>query len=545
MSRRWVEDEAAAAGAPSTPPPNQKQPSTAKISLQPAASRKANRTDTAVAAAAAAAAAPTRQESFCKDPICWAGITHQHRVLTRNSLRRQTLSSRHSYKTRRRRPHHIHWHPVIMNKQRQSEQHIATLVDPTIASPTRWTPPITADTLSELSHDRITANLQLRHDLVFDSHLKFRPNLDGHTGKLKQKRTEQYWLRLEEAFEAAAASSATYGTYTVLLPCLIHPLVECLELLLGDRGHVPATATTVITVDTVRHVLDPARILREIQLGQLDLRSKVDFVLSVLRPMCPTEQWPRLQLLSMYFSQRMYAKGFRQCFAIVEAIQLERANRYLKHHRHTLIQTCARHERRRFSGPVEPIIAWLKASHTHPDMSFKQVFYTAIVRLIVHGCEGVADFPATLKYDRDRLTCQFRNEFHSILSLAILSIPYHYLSGKPWDALDIQEFKVRLSWCLRQQQELRVRRSSNSKGSDRHLPISVPSLTTDYYGLLAMHVHEAAAAEKAASDRIRCRDQVAFWTGWLGSHLQQPRSLIYQMIHARVVRALLSQLLEN
>lgn len=244
----------------------------------------------------------THRQSFCADPSCWAGITHQHRVLTRNCLRRQHhLTSRRSYKSRRRRQHHVHWR--IEQQQQHKQQHNKRC----------WTPPINADTLKELSYERILLNFQLRHDLVFDRHLRFRPNFDGTSGKIKQRNIERYWVHLDNVFGDELCK---------VLPVLLNHLIACLRLLHQDRQAYNSRWPMHITMDTVYSTLNPERIVRQIQSGHLDLRPKIDFVVNILQPMCPSEHWPRLQLIALYFSKRLYARGFRQCFAIIEAIQL-------------------------------------------------------------------------------------------------------------------------------------------------------------------------------------------------------------------------------
>ena len=201
-----------------------------------------------------------------------------------------------------------------------------------------WTPPITAETLQELSVDQITSNIQLRHDLLFDRNLRFRPNFDGASGKAKQRKAERYWTRLDRAFHHELH-------YDAFLPVLLGQIVEILELL-HHRSSSSTSAITMdiptppiatistdnsnndfswpyhVTMDTVHSMLSPDLILRELLNHTLDIEGKVEFLVSIFQPLCPIEHKPRIQLLVLYFQQRSYAKAFRQCFAILEAIQL-------------------------------------------------------------------------------------------------------------------------------------------------------------------------------------------------------------------------------
>ena len=44
----------------------------------------------------------------------------------------------------------------------------------------------------------ILKNPQLRHDILFDPQLQFRPNLDGERGKRKKSIIDKYWLEVRK-----------------------------------------------------------------------------------------------------------------------------------------------------------------------------------------------------------------------------------------------------------------------------------------------------------------------------------------------------------
>ncbi|KAI8140883.1 hypothetical protein BJV82DRAFT_658908 [Fennellomyces sp. T-0311] len=201
------------------------------------------------------------------------------------------------YKARRRCLHHLHFENDQLAKQPMILQNA-------------WTPPITAETLKELSLDQITSNIQLRHDLLFDRNLRFRPNFDGASGKAKQRKAERYWNRLDRAFRSQE-------NYEEFLPVLLDQVVQSLALL-----HHNDNWPKHITMDAVRSMLNPDLIMRGLATNTLDLKSRVQLVVSILHHMCPVEHRPRIQLFVLYFSQQCFAKGFRQCFATLEAIQL-------------------------------------------------------------------------------------------------------------------------------------------------------------------------------------------------------------------------------
>ncbi|KAF9975374.1 hypothetical protein BGZ73_000982, partial [Actinomortierella ambigua] len=62
--------------------------------------------------------------------------------------------------------------------------------------------PITRETLRELDLVEIFKNPQLRHDVVFDPHLQFRPNFDGERGVLKRREADRFWHAVEVELSA-------------------------------------------------------------------------------------------------------------------------------------------------------------------------------------------------------------------------------------------------------------------------------------------------------------------------------------------------------
>ena len=59
-------------------------------------------------------------------------------------------------------------------------------------------PPINLQSLKEIDLHEILKNPQLRHDILFDPQLQFRPNLDGERGKRKKSIIDKYWLEVRK-----------------------------------------------------------------------------------------------------------------------------------------------------------------------------------------------------------------------------------------------------------------------------------------------------------------------------------------------------------
>lgn len=88
---------------------------------------------------------------------------------------------------------------------------------PTVFTPSVF-PPINSQTLKELDLHEILKNPQLRHDLVFDADLQFRPNFDGERGKRKRDVCNKYWRAVQREIQSKCACTSFYGGLE--LPCV-------------------------------------------------------------------------------------------------------------------------------------------------------------------------------------------------------------------------------------------------------------------------------------------------------------------------------------
>jgi hypothetical protein len=78
-------------------------------------------------------------------------------------------------------------------------------------------PPITRQTLKELDLHEILKNPQLRHDIVFDANVQFRPNFDGERGRKKKEFGNKYWYAVQKEIETGCTCTSFNGK--MLLPC--------------------------------------------------------------------------------------------------------------------------------------------------------------------------------------------------------------------------------------------------------------------------------------------------------------------------------------
>jgi hypothetical protein len=210
-------------------------------------------------------------------------------------------------------------------------------------SPVNWTPPITYDTLKELSVNHIFKSLQLRHDLLFDPNLSFRPNLDGPSGRDKRKKAERYWRRVDRAFEQQhdwTFLQVIIQELCRILVSLMHPIASYPHIAAVVSGHtaLPWHWPSYITKHHIHDVLDSDLIIQQLKYSkhignQVDwLRSTFESLLLQPQPLQQPQQQQHQQhqqntmrlidTMVRYFAEGKYAKALKQCFAILEAIKL-------------------------------------------------------------------------------------------------------------------------------------------------------------------------------------------------------------------------------
>ncbi|KAI0335910.1 Tcp11-domain-containing protein [Cubamyces sp. BRFM 1775] len=264
-------------------------------------------------------------------------------------------------------------------------------------------PPINRETLKELDLDAILRNPQLRHDLLFDSGLQFRPT----SSRRKRDLADQYWLAIVRELETGCtcttidthgklaelrcacetfpttperavikyttASIATVRAHSRIRP-LLHELLEVLisiiqppqppslrppELLFPPPSpQHPQFQQNVTHVTLLRAHLDPELIQQEISHGLFDPSGLFQVIGDIIRCHCaPMRDAAVDQMVALARSCAPGGAGtkldavraIRMCFEIMELMKLDVANHQLQTLRPYLVRTAGEYEVRIFS----------------------------------------------------------------------------------------------------------------------------------------------------------------------------------------------------
>ncbi|KAF9141939.1 hypothetical protein BGX30_003748 [Mortierella sp. GBA39] len=269
--------------------------------------------------------------------------------------------------------------------------------------------PITRDTLRELDLFEIFKNPQLRHDIVFDPHLQFRPNFDGERGLTKRREADRFWHEVgAELNTRRAVLSARRDATTkmlslaglsasspssrmiqqqaqqmcplpkaVLLPRLIDELREILLSLLPapptnqdgskpsqDAAHQENSERALLT-----STLDPDLILQELDHGVLDVHALFRYLGDSLKGHCaPMRDSLVESMVHTVVDLEEIVRGIRMCFEILEWMKLDIANHQLRTLRPWLLDNSIDFEQKYFTehlgrgGSLHRTTSWFKKS---------------------------------------------------------------------------------------------------------------------------------------------------------------------------------------
>lgn len=235
-------------------------------------------------------------------------------------------------------------------------------------------PPISRSTLRELDLTEILRNPQLRHDIVFDPHLMFRPNFDGERGDKKRNAGDRYWLALAAEVErgcrcstwgpmkggemevldcvCAAAGLASSAIDVLLqggrdrmvvdgpsragapvmaapplaarLPSRIPPLVAELKAILLSLLPAPSQQQGAGSAEQISAVLDEELIAQEVAHGVLDVGALARFLGSTLKMHCAPMRDEAVDRMVAKVEDGQIAGGLKACFEMLELMKLVR-----------------------------------------------------------------------------------------------------------------------------------------------------------------------------------------------------------------------------
>ncbi|KAF5093417.1 hypothetical protein D0Z03_002425 [Geotrichum reessii] len=417
--------------------------------------------------------------------------------------------------------------------------------------PIELMPPVNTTSLKEIDLQEIFKNPQLRHDIVFDPQLQFRPNLDGERGKRKRASTEKYWDTIVSELAVIANNSNLSNSSFIALPAnsklpyLFLSMRDILDSLLPAKDR-----------ESVDSILDPELLLRQLQHCALDFVALAQWLSSVFKAHCAPmrDTWvdqmvSRIESGVTAQSPRRIVEGLRMIFAILEAMKLDVANHQIRTLRPVLVDTAIEFEQGYYSQVIEKgkfnledSLVWynknlVKTKHLNKtnNESHRYAFCMGLVNLLSCASDDlVTEFPSTFGFDYTRLA-DFRAEVRQIVCMHLcVTLFQQLISGQlsKMTGVSVLEKRSMMNRALDICDELKQ---------------DVMAIIADAYGNtkwtkntstvaleIAKRVEKIIKKEPSAIPESGLIDMA---TGWLSKHLQ-PRSPVYKLIEGKVTKAL-------
>ncbi|ODV60261.1 Sok1p, partial [Ascoidea rubescens DSM 1968] len=298
-------------------------------------------------------------------------------------------------------------------------------------------PPVNTQSLKEIDLQEILKNPQLRHDILFDPQLQFRPNLDGDRGRRKKLMVDKYWLEIQGEFCSLINDPKSFKL--VKLPKLFTTLKDILISLLPEKDR-----------NLVNQVLDKELLIQQLRNNCLDFISLSNWLANVFKNHCAPmrDTWVDEMTLKFLEAETDHSipklvDGLRMVFAILEAMKLDIANHQIRTLRPVLVETSLEFEKDYYNQlisvnkiDIKDSLEWFKSSYkkyaSSPEITsiskvenlkskvgidLKRVCISAILNLL--SCRNMtSEFPLTLSFDNSRLAL-LRAEIRQLVCLQI------------------------------------------------------------------------------------------------------------------------------
>lgn len=295
-------------------------------------------------------------------------------------------------------------------------------------------PPINLSSLKEIDLNEILKNPQLRHDILFDPQLQFRPNLDGERGRRKRSIIDKYWLEIMK--ECSQFFMPGNQVKLVRVPLLFQTLRDILISLLPVKNR-----------SIIYEVLDLELIYQELQVKNFNFLKLSKFLHSFFKTHCAPMRDELVNTMYEKFDTSYHQndlssliEGLKLIFQILECMKLDIANHQIRLLRPILIETAIDFEKDYFNQLInfnkinlEDSVSWFKTNYEKnvangkiesntSEITLKTNLVLSVLDLL--SCQKlVNEFPQTLSFDHTRLVL-LRADIRQVIVLKLCVILY-------------------------------------------------------------------------------------------------------------------------
>eukprot|EP00835_Amoeboradix_gromovi_P003355 NODE_218_length_14160_cov_0.274874.p2 type:complete len:658 gc:universal NODE_218_length_14160_cov_0.274874:8294-10267(+) len=304
-------------------------------------------------------------------------------------------------------------------------------------------PPISRYSLRELDITEIYSNMQLRHDLVFDVDMTFRPNTDGDKGTIKAMKAAMYWNAIQQEILSTTNKSGDF----VRMPVLINEIKEIMFEMFQDSEEV----TETLKKWDVEHIINMLR---------LDMDNGIPYIKSISKIMhvyCAPCRDELIDDMVALYQARFHVDALNKCLCILEHMRLDFANHNLRKLRPLLVAKSTSYEYDFFrqglkrGGGITFTKNWIKNSliEFKPLNRCNSDFYSfAVMKIITNSymSETGKSIPETFKFDVNRINT-FHNDWQDISIMNTLLVLFKQFAGPSCNSSHLQAIK-KILWVL-------------------------------------------------------------------------------------------------
>ncbi|XBW37998.1 hypothetical protein QEN19_003583 [Hanseniaspora menglaensis] len=454
-------------------------------------------------------------------------------------------------------------------------------------------PPINIRVLKEIELKENLKNVQLRHDIVFDPYLQFKPNVDGERGMRKRVFEQKYWSYVLIELILLFRSPEHFNTTSSLLHTMLTTLRDIMASLLKESELSNNNASAVKSeIIRLYDNISPDGIIDELyKQKNFDISSFAGYMKFFLQRLCAPMRDPLIDKLYENFmlcaddlqNQEFETdikvltgilNQFQFTFKILELMKLDVANHQIRLIRPALISNCINFEKQFFLQVVfsdqrfttRSLVGWicfpLNENHKldsfilekkspihwtnifkvkndeqiHLTMDIKYFFnniYVYNVLRLLSCCILTKTMPALLRFDVSRL-CLLRSDLRECICLLIIKFLYKQLIYD--DKAITKEEDRRLLLNMYDTKMLKseiVGIITDESGAYRWTK-NVPELSL--YLLNKINIFKVSLNVDSRINIIQ-EEKLSFTQNWLQTQIQ-PNSNVYQLLEHKVIKSI-------
>ncbi|KAK8441306.1 Protein SOSEKI 1 [Candidozyma auris] len=414
-------------------------------------------------------------------------------------------------------------------------------------------PPINLQSLKEIDLHEILKNPQLRHDILFDPQLQFRPNLDGERGRRKKTIIENYWSEIEAECRQFFDGPVKPNTVKLpRLPVLFTTLRDILLSLLPVKDRAP-----------VNEIMDIDLLVQQLSHGSFDFVAMAKWLGEVFKSHCAPmrDQWvsdmiSKFQQSYEENSVEKLVQGLRTIFFILEAMKLDVANHQIRILRPVLIETANEFEKDYFDQlithckiDITDSLKWYYRNyHKKADLgkvlnkenmsdadTNKAIMVSAIIDLL--SCRNMAtEFPSTLAFDHTRLVL-LRADVRQQVCVQLCVVLFKQLLHNYKPAASYRSISLKPEYITKVQEEV-LAIVTDDNGSVKW---------TRNVQAIALQLVKNVVTDSSTGTKVTNnlpQSMVDFGYNWLIKQIQ-PNSDVYGLMEGRIFKELLTEIVVN